>query len=48
VRWKSGGDLTPLVGRDVCVSLVGDRAKLFSFYFDPAVAVDSPVEESVK
>jgi hypothetical protein len=49
VHWKNGGDLTPLVGRDVCVSLSGNRARLFSFYFDRAVAFDAPViKESIR
>lgn len=33
VKWKGGSDLNSLKGRDVRLSLHGERARLFSFYF---------------
>lgn len=36
VTWKGGADLSALQGREVRLSITGERAKLFSFYFTAA------------
>jgi hypothetical protein len=48
VAWAKQADFAPLVGREVRLEFAGHRTKLFSFYFDPTLAVDDPQEHAAR